>query len=190
LTNPDTIPLNDTTDPFPLPSKASPSRLYKEAISQVLAIASNPVYANNTCAGCLAGLEVAKFLALAAPEQVSGLLVALCVQFKFTSDCVDTYGPLALGPTITQVLANANVAGLDGEVRFTFHYHRKFIHTLGTKVSLYKLHQQIVSHAAYFPSQFDRLVRKAETKPSSTSKTAQWTATKSLAYFRFPFGCP
>lgn len=54
---------------------------------------------------------------MAAPEEGPALLVALCHRFNFTSDCDTTYGKLGLGPVITQVAANADVGGFDGQVR-------------------------------------------------------------------------
>ncbi|KAJ6486083.1 sphingomyelin phosphodiesterase [Mycena vitilis] len=116
LTDPDTIPTNDTTDPHPLPPVASSARLLEQAIAQIVAISTNPMFGTNTCARCQAGLEVAKFLALAAPEQGPELAVQLCFHFKFSSTCGTTYSRLALGSVITQVVANANVGGYDGQL--------------------------------------------------------------------------
>ncbi|KAJ7757507.1 sphingomyelin phosphodiesterase [Mycena metata] len=115
LTSPDTIPTNDTTDPHPLPPVASSSLLLQQAIAQIISISTNPVFAGNTCAQCQAGLEVAKFLALAAPEQGPSLAVELCFHFKFSSTCGTSFSRLALGSVITQVIANANVGGYDGQ---------------------------------------------------------------------------
>ncbi|CAL1693975.1 unnamed protein product [Somion occarium] len=116
LTNPDTIPKNDTKDPHPLPPKASSSLLLAHAIDQVLSIASNPIFGSDTCAKCQAALEVGKFLAMAAPDQGPALAVALCNHFKFNSDCATEFGLLALGSVITQVVANADVGGFDGQM--------------------------------------------------------------------------
>ena len=116
MTNPDAIPLVNTADPELLPPKASPSRLYAEAYAQILSLAASPIYGNDTCGQCLAGLEVAKFIALAAPQEVPALIVALCEHFKFSTTCNDTYGPFAYGKTITQVVANADAGGFDGQV--------------------------------------------------------------------------
>jgi hypothetical protein len=107
---------NDTKDPHPLPNKASDSLLLAHAIEQVESIASNPVFANNTCAQCQAGLEVAKFLAMASPSQGPALAVALCHRFNFNSDCDTMFGILGIGAIVTQVVANADVGGFDGQV--------------------------------------------------------------------------
>ena len=108
---------NDTTDPHPLPPTASSSLLLAHAIEQILSISTNPVFGTNTCTRCQAGLEVAKFLAMAAPDQGPALAVAICNHFKFNSDCATQYGLLGLGSVITQIVANADVGGYDGQVR-------------------------------------------------------------------------
>ncbi|KIJ65063.1 hypothetical protein HYDPIDRAFT_27793 [Hydnomerulius pinastri MD-312] len=114
LTDPSTIPQNDTVDPHPLPLVASPSKLLEQALAQIKSISGNSIFGNE-CAQCLASLEAAKFLALAAPEQGSNLAVALCEYFKYSSTCEASYGPLALGPIFTQVVAYADVGGYDGQ---------------------------------------------------------------------------
>jgi sphingomyelin phosphodiesterase len=60
---------------------------------------------------------VAKFLALAAPEQGPDMAVELCNYFNFSSTCGTQFSRLALGSVITQVVANADVGGVDGQVR-------------------------------------------------------------------------
>ncbi|KAG9222435.1 hypothetical protein CCMSSC00406_0002770 [Pleurotus cornucopiae] len=115
LTDPDSVPKNNTVDPHPLPPTASPSRLVENAFAQILSIAANPVFGDNRCARCIAGFEAAKFLALAAPKQGPALAVRLCDHFKFSSTCSTTFGPLGTGGVITQVVANADVGGLDGQ---------------------------------------------------------------------------
>ncbi|KAJ7146299.1 Metallo-dependent phosphatase-like protein [Mycena epipterygia] len=116
LTSPDTIPTNDTTDAHPLPPVASSSLLLQQAFAQIVAISTNPTFGTNTCARCQASLEVAKFLALASPENGPTLAVQLCFHFNFSSTCGSTYSRLALGSVITQVVANANVGGYDGQL--------------------------------------------------------------------------
>jgi hypothetical protein len=116
LTSPDSIPGNNTEDPHPLPPTASSSRILEEAITQVLSIATSPVFGNNTCARCQAGLEIAKFLALAAPEQGPELAVRLCELSNFSKTCGKSFSRLALGSVITQVVSNANAGGLDGQM--------------------------------------------------------------------------
>ena len=83
---------------------------------QVESILNNSAFAGNTCSQCQASLTIAKFVALAAPEQGSNMVVFLCNAFKISSTCEATYGINASGPIITQVLANADTGGFDGQV--------------------------------------------------------------------------
>ncbi|KAH9937350.1 uncharacterized protein B0H18DRAFT_1081562 [Fomitopsis serialis] len=116
LTNPETIPQLDTYEAHPLPPPAAGSQLLQYAIQQISTIANSSVFAGDSCAACLAGLEVAKFLALAAPEQGPNLAVALCEAFDYSDDCATEYGVYTLGTPITQVIAYADVGGYDGQV--------------------------------------------------------------------------
>ncbi|TCD68079.1 hypothetical protein EIP91_011532 [Steccherinum ochraceum] len=110
LTDPAHIPKNNTSpDPHPLPPKASSSLLLQHAIDQIISISTNPVFGTDTCTRCQAGLEVAKFLAMAAPEEGPKLAVAICDHFKFNSDCATQFGILDLGSVVTQVVANADM---------------------------------------------------------------------------------
>lgn len=59
LTNPDTIPQSDTWEFHPLPPIASPLQILDQAFTQILSIATNPVFGNDTCTRCLAALEIA-----------------------------------------------------------------------------------------------------------------------------------
>jgi sphingomyelin phosphodiesterase len=99
-----------------LPPKASDSSLLDQALAQINSIIVNPIFGNNSCAKCQASLEVAKFLALAAPEQGPTLAVKLCLEFNFSTTCEATYGAINLGSVVTQVVANADVGGYDGQV--------------------------------------------------------------------------
>ena len=82
----------------------------------MLSIASNPVFGTDDCARCQAALQAGKFLAMAAPEQGPAFAVRLCEHFNFNRDCATQFGILSLGSVITQVIANADVGGLDGQV--------------------------------------------------------------------------
>lgn len=106
----------DTDEPHPLPPTASSSQLLEQAVTQIISISTNPVFGDDTCTRCQASLEVAKFLALAAPEQGPNLAVRLCEYFDYTSDCETEYGIYTLGSPITQVIAYADVGGYDGQV--------------------------------------------------------------------------
>ena len=108
---------NDTRDPHPLPNRASDSLLLAHAVEQVVSLVNSPVFGADSCARCLAGLEVGKFVAMAAPELGPALAVALCHRFAFNSDCDTQFGIVGLGAVVTQVIANADVGGFDGQVR-------------------------------------------------------------------------
>ncbi|TFY56868.1 hypothetical protein EVJ58_g7377 [Rhodofomes roseus] len=107
---------NDTWEAHPLPSPAAPDQLIDIAYNQILSIANNSVFGNDTCSRCLAALEIVKFVALTAPEQGSNLVVRVCEYFNFsnTGDCGGYYGQYSLGPDIMQALALADVGGYDG----------------------------------------------------------------------------
>ncbi|OBZ68610.1 Sphingomyelin phosphodiesterase 2 [Grifola frondosa] len=119
LTDPANIPKgaiqNDTNEPHPLPPKASSSLLLEQAFAQVLSIATNPVFGTDSCTRCQAALEVGKFLAMAAPEQGPALAVQLCEHFSFNKDCATQYSVDTIGAVVTQVIANADVGGFDGQ---------------------------------------------------------------------------
>lgn len=121
LTNPETIPATDD-DPiyFPQPlaniSNSSTAALLQAAFTNITGIIESNTTASN-CTKCKNALGVGKTLAQYAPESVPGLLVALCEAFKFSSNatCVDNYAAGSFGAILTQVLAFADVTGLDGQ---------------------------------------------------------------------------
>ncbi|KAI0253189.1 Metallo-dependent phosphatase-like protein [Lactifluus subvellereus] len=116
LTDPHHIPQDDPADPHPLPPRASDELLLQNAINQAQGLFNNPDFVSNTCARCIATLEIAKLLSLAAPEQGPAFAVFLCQQFKISNACNTTFGATTLGPVLTQVFANADVAGYDGRL--------------------------------------------------------------------------
>lgn len=117
LTNPDTIPQSDTWEFHPLPPIASPLQILDQAFTQILSIATNPVFGNDTCTRCLAALEIGKFVALSAPEVGPNLTVQLCEYFEHsTSSCEAEYGMYSLGNVVTQVAAYADLGGYDGQM--------------------------------------------------------------------------
>ncbi|KAJ3527846.1 hypothetical protein NM688_g8072 [Phlebia brevispora] len=103
-------------DPHPLPPKASESFLLNNAIHQIQSITTNPIFANDACGACIATLEVGKMLAMAAPDQGPAWIIALCNQFHFESNCEASFSINDMGGVVTQVLANADVGGLDGQM--------------------------------------------------------------------------
>ncbi|KZT73123.1 Metallo-dependent phosphatase [Daedalea quercina L-15889] len=115
LTNPETIPQNDTWEPHELPPMASSSQIADAALQQILGIVSNAVFGNNNCARCQAALSVAKLVALSAPSEGPGLAVRVCEALGASADCGSEYGQFSLGATVTQIAAFADVAGYDGQ---------------------------------------------------------------------------
>ena len=121
LTNPDTIPETDN-DPiyYPQPlaniSNSSTAALLQAAYTNITGIIQSNTTATN-CTKCKAALSVGKTVAQYAPESVPDLLVKLCEVFQFTSNatCVDDYAAGSFGAIWTQVLALADVTGLDGQ---------------------------------------------------------------------------
>lgn len=122
LTDPSSIPTEDSdTVLYPVPaanlSDAAAKALVSTAVAQVLDIIS----ANNTgltdsCSKCVAALSVGQTVAKLAPSYVPDAMVALCqaTGFKPDSTCLTTYEATSFGAIWTQVLAKAEVAGLDG----------------------------------------------------------------------------
>ena len=53
---------------------------------------------------------------MAAPESGPDFAVSLCNHFNFNSDCATMFSRLGIGAVITQVVANADVGGLDGQM--------------------------------------------------------------------------
>ncbi|KAF9813986.1 hypothetical protein IEO21_05357 [Rhodonia placenta] len=115
LTNPETIPQEDTWETHPLPPTASSSQLLDYAVQQIISISTSPIFSSDTCAACQASLEVAKFLALAAPAEGPNLAIRLCEYFDYADDCAADYGIFTLGATLTQVAAYADAGGYDGQ---------------------------------------------------------------------------
>ena len=55
-------------------------------------------------------------LMMAEPEQGPSFLVQFCQLLDLSSDCFTQYSPHDIGAIVTQVIANADVGGLDGQV--------------------------------------------------------------------------
>ncbi|KAG6846105.1 hypothetical protein H0H87_006469 [Tephrocybe sp. NHM501043] len=119
LTNPDTIPHQNTVDPQVLPPVASSSKIYSQALQQIGSVFKSTTFGDNNCARCLSILEVLKFVALAAPEHGPDLYASICNTLNLSSTCEATYGKsgTGLGAVITQVAANMDAGGYDGQVR-------------------------------------------------------------------------
>ena len=119
LTDPETIPTTDN-DPvfYPTPaanvSNATASALVQAAIANITEIIETGKESN--CTKCRNALAVAKSVAQITPQSVPGMLVNLCEKFQFSSNasCVNNYAATNYGAIWTQVLAFADVEGLDG----------------------------------------------------------------------------
>ncbi|KAF8274298.1 sphingomyelin phosphodiesterase [Lactarius quietus] len=116
LTDPEDIPQDNTQDPHPLPPRASDELILQSAIAQAQGLFVNPAFTNDSCALCTATFEIAKFLSLAAPEQGPAFFVFLCQKFGLSNSCNTTYGATTYGSVLTQVFANADIAGYDGRM--------------------------------------------------------------------------
>lgn len=156
-----------------MPPKAASRKILESAFQQILSIANNSNFGTN-CAKCQAGLQTGKFLALAAPELGPELAVRVCEHFNFNSDCATQYGIFSLGSVVTQVIAAADVGGLDGQVTSI----RSF--SLGIRVfgdragplsttldDLQPLPFGTLPSSAYVAPGPDQLVRQVEARPAS-----------------------
>ena len=120
LTNPNTIPTTDN-DPvyYPKPvanlSDAAATAVVQAVVADIVAIIGDNGISGN-CSKCLAALSVAKLAAQVAPSKVPDAMVSLCQKYQFASNasCVDDYAAGSFGAVWTQVLAFADVSGLDG----------------------------------------------------------------------------
>lgn len=71
----------------------------------------------SNCSRCIAALSVGKAAALLAPSMVPDAMVALCTQYKLhnAATCYEDFANTTFGAIWTQVLALADVSGLDGQ---------------------------------------------------------------------------
>lgn len=79
-------------------------------------ILANNTGLTNNCSKCIAALSVGQMAAKLAPSYLPDAMVDLCqtTGFGSNSTCQSTYEASAFGAVWTQVLAKADVAGLDG----------------------------------------------------------------------------
>ncbi|KAK4550721.1 hypothetical protein LTR36_000300 [Oleoguttula mirabilis] len=121
LTNPDTLPDNDS-DPvyLPLPIADLTTAEQEAVIKSVLAEVSeiiNGSYIQGNCSQCIAALSVAKTAAQLAPAMVPAAMVQLCTSSGLHSaaTCAVDFEATTFGAIWTQVLAFADVSGRDGQ---------------------------------------------------------------------------
>ena len=121
LTDPNTIPTSDN-DPIYFPpaianvSNATAQAFVSAAIIQIREIISGAGGISGNCSKCIAALNIGKLVAQVTPEHVPNALVALCQSTGFASNssCTNSYSAGTSGAVWTQVLALADVSGLDG----------------------------------------------------------------------------
>ena len=121
LTNPDTLPDEDN-DPvyFPTPianlTQAQQKDVISSVLSQVNEIISSDSFDGN-CSKCVTALSVAKSAAQLAPSLVPDAMVKLCTSSGYDSatSCKVDFEATTFGAILTQVLALADVSGLDGQ---------------------------------------------------------------------------
>ncbi|KAF9252888.1 hypothetical protein DTO013E5_3633 [Penicillium roqueforti] len=119
LTDPDNIPDNQDEVYFPMPrthmSAKKRYRLFQEALSNVTNIIKSS--SEDNCTKCKNALAAAKPAALHAPTFVPNAMVSLCKAFAFHANetCEQDFATNTFGAIWTQVLAYADVEGLDGE---------------------------------------------------------------------------
>lgn len=121
LTNPKTIPTTDNDPPlFPQPianlSDSAAAALVQAAVTDITSIIQSKEIVGN-CSKCLAALSVAKIVAQVTPARAPDAMITLCERFQFSSNatCAENYAAGSFGAIWTQVLAFADVAGLDGQ---------------------------------------------------------------------------
>ena len=122
LTSAKTIPTADN-DPvlYPRPvadvSNATGNAFIDIAVAEILAIINDSSSGlADSCSRCVAALSVAKLAAQVAPELVPAAMVNMCESTGFASNasCMANYAAGSYGAVWTQVLALADVSGLDG----------------------------------------------------------------------------
>lgn len=122
MTNPNTIPTNDTRDPIYYPpvianlTDAQKQIIISNAVSEIGDIFNNSVFSTN-CSKCVASLSVAKNAAQFAPELIPQTLISLCESYKLHSNgtCIVDFEATTFGDIWTQIISLADVTGADGQ---------------------------------------------------------------------------
>ncbi|KAJ5428109.1 hypothetical protein N7445_009563 [Penicillium cf. griseofulvum] len=120
LTDPDNIPDNQDEVYFPAPRTHMPAKKRYKLVQEVVSNVTNIIQSNgtdNNCTRCQNALAAAKLAALHAPAFVPSAMIGLCKAFRFRADetCEQDYATNTFGAIWTQVLAYADVGGLDGQ---------------------------------------------------------------------------
>ncbi|CAK7567951.1 MAG: hypothetical protein SEPTF4163_005929 [Sporothrix epigloea] len=123
LTSPLSIPLTNE-DPviFPQPlanmSDSSAAAVIGAATQEILSIISSKSSSlADNCSRCIAALAVGQMAARLAPKEMPEAMIALCQATGLVSNdtCARNYAASAFGAAWTQILAAADVMGLDGQ---------------------------------------------------------------------------
>lgn len=96
---------------------AAAEAVISTSIAQILDIISaNDTGLTDSCSKCIAALAVGQMAAKLVPSYLPDAMVSLCQTTGFSSNstCQSTYEASSFGAVWTQVLATADVAGLDG----------------------------------------------------------------------------
>jgi len=122
LTSPDSIPTHDD-DPvfYPAPlvnlTNTTSEGLVAAALTEITLIAANDSEQATNCSKCIAALSIGQLVAQLAPSYLPDAMVKLCQETGFASNssCKTTYEAGSFGAVWTQILAKADVTGLDGQ---------------------------------------------------------------------------
>lgn len=121
LTDPTTVQtVNEDPVFYPLGianiTNATAEALVELALAEIKSIIYEDGGLSGNCSKCIAALSVGKFLAQSAPTFVPDAMISLCQATGFQSNltCKTNYSPGGFGAIWTQVLALADVTGLDG----------------------------------------------------------------------------
>lgn len=98
-------------------SDASAEAVVSAATTEIMGIISaNNTGLSNNCSKCIAALSVGQLVAKLAPSYIPDAMVALCqaTAFSSNSSCQSNYEAGSFGAVLTQVLAKADISGLDG----------------------------------------------------------------------------
>lgn len=120
LTDPDNIPNNQDEVFLPVPPTHMPAKKRYKLVQEAVANVRDILKSNNSdtsCTRCKKALAAAKPAALHASYHVPNAMINLCKEFGFHDHevCEQKFAMNTLGTVWTQVLAYADVEGLDGQ---------------------------------------------------------------------------
>ncbi|CAI7606277.1 unnamed protein product [Penicillium glandicola] len=120
LTDPDNIPDNHDEVYFPVPPTHMPAKKRYKLVQEAVSNVTNIIKSNSSdsnCTKCKNALAAAKPAALHAPALLPNVMISLCKAFAFHDNetCEQDFASNTFGAIWTQVLAYADVEGLDGQ---------------------------------------------------------------------------